>query len=126
MSMTTWKPAGDKHMQQAGFSLLEALVALAIASVVVGGVAAVHSAQADAAKRMTAKEYELAVAESAMQALFSGVSSLRQGAMAVKYLESTPEVTVRYDVVASDHNRSLVRITVVYGNTSLESSLLLY
>lgn len=111
---------------QAGFSLLEALAALAIAALVAGGVAGVHSAHADAARRALETERELAVAESAMQALLSGAVSLRQGHMTVPYLQGAPMVAVRVTVDNDDGKRSLVRITVEYGATALESSTLLY
>lgn len=111
---------------QAGFSLLEALAALAMAALVAGGVAAVHSAHADASRRALETERELSVAESAMQALLSGAAPLRQGSMAVPHLEGAPVVAVRVTVDNDDGKRSLVRITVEYSATALESSMLLY
>lgn len=109
---------------QAGFSLLEALVSLSIAALVVGGVTAVYSAHADSITRLQAKEQEMAVLESAMQAILSGAVEPKRGSLRMDALEGAPVVDVDYDTEASKDALSLARIHLRYGSSTLESSML--
>lgn len=114
-----------REHSQAGFSLLEALVSLAIAALVVGGVTAVYSAHADSTTRLQAKEQEMAVLESAMQGILSGAVELKQGSMRVAVLEGSPVVDVAYYGEASKDELTLARIHLRYASSTLETSMLI-
>ncbi len=124
--MTRKMPVACATIQaQEGFSLLEALVSLIIASLVVGGVSAVYSAHADSKKRLQIKEQEFAVLESAMQGLISGTIPLKQGNLNVEALRGAPMVSVAYTTVRSSDKLALAKVTLRYGGSALQTSLLI-
>lgn len=115
-----------------GFTLLEVMVSLVVATLVVGGVMGVISASMQYSKRVQDKMQDWPVLEAAAQEILTNPEKAEDGSLTLDDLPDSPQVTIQItEVTDSDDKETgnqfgkLYRVRLQYEKQVLEFSLII-